>query len=82
MMYKQIECPTCGNETTAKNISEAQKCRWCRRLFKVTVIRRNKEGRKGKFDWQTELVDFTDKRPGVRSINDYMDDDIYGTSKR
>lgn len=58
MMYKQIECPTCGNVTTAKAIKEPQKCRWCRKLFKVIVTRRNKEGKRGKYDWEVEPVDF------------------------
>jgi hypothetical protein len=49
MMYKQIECPTCGNVTTAKSIQEPQKCQWCRRLFKVTITKRNTNGKKGKF---------------------------------
>lgn len=46
MMYKQIECPTCGNVTTAKSIHEPQKCQWCRRLFKVTITKRNTNGKK------------------------------------
>lgn len=79
MMYKQIECPTCGNTTTAKSVPEAQKCKWCRRLFKVKVTRRNKEGKKGKFDWSAEPVDFPDEnRFGIRSLADYEKDDIYG----
>lgn len=85
MMYRQIECPTCGNTTTAKSVPEAQKCKWCRRLFKVTVTRRNKEGRKGKFDWTSEPVDFPDEkpeRPRIRSVDDYMYEDIYGVPKK
>lgn len=84
MMYKQIECPTCGNTTTAKSVPEPQKCRWCRRLFKVNVKRRNKEGRKGKYDWSAEPVDFdeTDKRPRIRSVDDYQYEDIYGIPKK
>lgn len=58
MIYKQIECPTCGNETTAKSVEEPQKCRWCRRLFKVTLTRRNKQGKKNKYNWSVEPVDF------------------------
>lgn len=81
MMFKQIECPTCGNTTTAKSVPEAQKCKWCRRLFKVNVTRRNKEGRKGKYDWSAEPVDFPEERQnhfGVRSIADYEKEDVYG----
>ena len=50
MMYENIECPTCGNVTTAKAIDEPQKCRWCRRLFRVRVTRRGGK----KFDWEAE----------------------------
>lgn len=81
MMYKQIECPHCGNETTAKFVPEAQKCKWCRRLFKVDVKRKNKEGRKAKYSWSAEPVDFPEESK-IKSINDYMYDDIYGKSKR
>lgn len=84
MMYKQIECPTCGNTTTAKSVPEAQKCKWCRRLFKVNVLRRNKEGRKGKYDWLVEPVDFPQSTPPtrIRSLDDYRYEDIYGVQKK
>lgn len=59
MMYESIECPTCGNVTTAKSIDEPQKCRWCRRLFKVRVMRRGGK----KFDWEAEAVDFPPREP-------------------
>ena len=59
MMYVNIECPTCGNVTTAKAIDEPQKCRWCRRLFKVHVMRRGGK----KFDWEVEAVDFPPREP-------------------
>lgn len=79
MMYKQIECPTCGNETTAKAIDEPQKCRWCRRLFKVNVTRRNKEGRKGKYNWSAEPVDFKDNHiKSPKNLEGYRNKDIYG----
>lgn len=58
MMYKQIECQTCGNKTTVKSTDEIQKCRWCRRLFKVNLIRKNKNGKHPKYDWILENVDF------------------------
>lgn len=83
MMYKQIECPTCGNETTAKSVPEAQKCKWCRRLFKVTVTRRNKNGGKGKYSWTAEPVDFPDdNKPRVYNVDDYTYRDIYGRFKK
>ena len=54
MMYEDIECPMCGNVTTAKSIDGPQKCMWCRRLFKVRVTRRGGK----KFYWEVEAVDF------------------------
>lgn len=81
MMYKQIECPTCGNVTTAKSIHEPQECQWCRRLFKVTITKRNANGKKGKFSWSAEPVDFEEDhqpRPRIRSLSDYRNEDIYG----
>ncbi len=81
MLYNSIECPTCGNETTAKSIKEPQKCRWCRRLFRVTLKRKNKEGQKAKYNWEVEPVDFEDEAPRIRSLEDYTHNDIYGRSK-
>lgn len=91
MMHNEIECPVCGNTIIAKSTDEPQKCRWCRRMFKVTVTRRNKESKKAKFNWEAEPVDFVDevkpkvekkkkayKKPRVRSLNAYSDKDIYG----
>ena len=83
MMFKQIDCPTCGNQTTAKSIDEPQKCRWCRRLFKVTVTRRSGQGRKTKYNWSAEPVDFPDDGLSrVRSLSDYRYEDIYGNPKK
>lgn len=83
MMYKHIECPHCGNVTQAKSISEAQKCKWCRRLFEAKITRRNKEGRKGKYDWKLIPVDFPDdSKPKIKSIDDYMHEDIYGVTNK
>ena len=56
MMYKQIECPTCGNLTLAKSIDEPQKCKWCRRPYKVKVTGENK-----KAHWSAESADFDGK---------------------
>lgn len=84
MMYNEIECPTCGNTTKAKSIDEPQKCRWCRRLFKVKITRRNKEGKKPKFTWDAEPVDFPDDnkpiKPRIKSLEEYYDEDIYGVN--
>ena len=89
MMYRQIECPTCGNTTTAKSVDEPQKCTWCRRLFKVTITQRNKDGKKKKLDWSVEPVDFPDdnvpqttRRPRIKSLDEYRYEDIYGKHKR
>lgn len=84
MMYNQIECPTCGNTVTAKSVDEPQKCKWCRRLFKVNIIRKNKEGKKAKYNWTAEPVDFDDNnmnRRGPKSLDDWYDNDIYGARK-
>ena len=59
ILYKAIECPTCGNNTLAKSIEQPQKCEHCRRLFKVTLKKLNKkEGRKAKYAWDSVAVDF------------------------
>ena len=79
MMYKQIECPTCGNVTTAKAIKEPQKCRWCRRLFKVTQT--HVKGKK--WDWNAEPVDFPEDdrfAMSMKDLSDYEVDDVYGAS--
>ena len=57
MMYRDIECPVCGNTTEAKSIREPQKCTWCKRYYKVDIVKRNKEGKKVKFDWFAEPTD-------------------------
>ena len=78
MMYNQIECPICGNTTTAKSVEEPQKCRWCRRLFKVTLSKR-KQGKK--WIWSAEAVDFEENnevQSNIRNMTDYSDRDIYG----
>lgn len=76
MMYKRIDCPTCGNSTIAKSIEESQKCMWCRRLFKVTITKRGKK----KYDWDAEFVEFESEmpRPRIKSLNEYMNRDILG----
>ena len=55
--YNKVECPTCGNIITAKAVIEPQKCMWCKRPFKVIIKRRNKNGKKAKYQWETEVVD-------------------------
>lgn len=74
MMHKQIKCPTCGNVTTAKSIQEPQKCQWCRRLFKITITKRNTNSKKNKFSWSAELIDSEEdhqpkRRPSTKTKN-------------
>lgn len=66
MMYRRLDCPTCGNEVTAKSEHEPQKCPWCKRLFKVIVKVKNPKSKRRKFNWTPEPVDFEEpyiKRP-------------------
>lgn len=60
MMYHTIECPHCGNPTVAKAIPDNQKCRYCRRLYKVTVSKPSPKSKK--HHWDVELVDFPTKQ--------------------
>ena len=43
MMYKQVECPTCGNSITAKSAPRVQKCQFCRKLFTVDICWKGKK---------------------------------------
>lgn len=76
--YRTIDCPQCGNPTTAKSVSEAQKCQYCRRLFKVTITRRRAKGRKS--FWEAEAVDFpaATQRAQTRRIPFYDRDKFFG----
>lgn len=58
MIYRTIDCPHCGNPTTARSIDDAQKCRYCRRLFEV-LVPRGQKGRKA--TWEAKAVDFPGK---------------------
>lgn len=76
MIFRQVECPHCGNEITVKSIYEVQKCKWCRRLVKATF---HQKGRK--IHCEVEPMDFPDdNNEGVakRSLNDWEDRNIYG----
>ena len=55
MMYSRIECPNCGNDIVAKGVRGAQKCPWCRRLYKVLI-----EHKGHKIHWSAEAVEFND----------------------
>lgn len=56
MLYNKVECPTCGNLITVKAVREPQKCPLCKRPFKVIIKRRNKNGKKAKYQWKAEVV--------------------------
>lgn len=57
MLYNKVECLTCGNLITVKAVREPQKCPLCKRPFKVILKRRNKNGKKAKYQWEAEIVD-------------------------
>lgn len=57
MLYNKINCPICGNLITVKAVREPQKCPLCKRPFKVILKRRNKNGKRAKYLWETEIVD-------------------------
>lgn len=54
MVYRNVECPHCGNDISVKNIQEDQKCKWCRRLVKAKFTRR----KNGRFIVEVEPVEF------------------------
>lgn len=75
MKYKTIICPHCGNEIRARGSDETQKCRWCRRLYKVEV--KHLGGKR--YDFIPTPMDFPPKiNPEIKSLNDYRNEDIYG----
>ena len=78
MIYRQIICPHCGNETTVKNISEGQKCKWCRRLILAKFTRKGK-----KWHCEAEAINFPVESPGFgkRSLEEWRNTDIYGHKK-
>ena len=49
--YGKIECPVCGNDIQAQYTRGVQKCKWCRRLFVVNVVRKGQ-----KTFWEAEEV--------------------------
>lgn len=53
MMYRQVECPTCGNSITAKSAPRVQKCQFCRKLFTVDIRWRGK-----KATWDIKYKEF------------------------
>lgn len=71
-----VECPHCGNYTNAKAVWEPQRCKYCRRLYKVTYMGKpNKRSKRNIGEdgpiWEAEAVNFEDQRtnsgyPGTR----------------
>lgn len=35
MKYTKVDCPSCGNSTTARSEEGIQKCSFCRRMFEI-----------------------------------------------
>lgn len=63
MMYRNVECPTCGNVIRIKCVRHPQKCDYCRRMLKVNVTNGGKR-------WETEAVDFDQQeRPRDQNFN-------------
>lgn len=63
-----VECPHCGNYTNAKAVWEPQKCKYCRRLYKVTYMGKpNKHSKRNIGEgedvptWEAEAADFGDR---------------------
>lgn len=61
MLYKDVECPHCGNEVTVSNQSDVQKCCWCRRLISVKFGRSGKGKRK--IVCKVDAMDFPNQFP-------------------
>lgn len=90
MMYRMILCPHCGNDTTAKGIQDTQKCRWCRRLYRIDM--KHLKGKK--WSWTPIPVDFpADQQqknrqrkldrlerpePNLKTLDQYRKEDYYG----
>lgn len=43
MLYRNVECPHCGNEISVSNTSNNQKCCWCRRLVSAKFVKVSKK---------------------------------------
>ncbi len=79
MLYRQVVCPHCGNETTVKSVPEGQKCQWCRRLMLAKFEKKGK-----RWHCEVEPTDFPKNNPGgfgKRSLSSWEDKDIYGHHK-
>lgn len=75
MLYRKVECPTCGNEIVVNSGSETQKCQWCRRLVSVKFKRNKPKSRK--LNCEVEAMDFPEPQK-EKSYSNWKDKDIYG----
>lgn len=64
-----ILCPWCGNEIMANDSDDSQKCKWCRRLYKVKAPA-----------WEPECQEFEGgfefekpKRPKYRFVDGHVE---------
>ena len=67
---RREDCPWCGNEVVAKANGEHQKCKWCKRLFKVSNTKR-----KGGWIWNLECVDFPEPQDKFAMSMSGLEDD-------
>lgn len=69
MMYRNVECPTCGNVIRIKCVWHPQKCDYCRRMLRVKVTNGGKR-------WETEAVNFDQQEQLKRQNTNNMHNDI------
>lgn len=75
MLYRKVECPTCGNEIVVNGGSQVQKCCYCRRLMTVKFYRRKPKSKK--LICEVEAMDFPEPQT-PKSYSNWRDKDIYG----
>lgn len=51
--YRHIVCPHCGNDISAKGITDEQKCLFCKRKFKIVF-----SGHGKKTHWEPVAIDY------------------------
>lgn len=51
--YNLVACPHCGNDISAKSIKEEQKCRFCKRKYKIFF-----SGHGRKTHWEPVAIDY------------------------
>lgn len=75
--HRRIECPHCGNEITAKGTNEEQKCRYCRRKYKINYTRRGK-----KFHWEPVAIDYSYEAEGRTWVGTKLEEEVNGNHKQ